>query len=549
VRLREAGRAVDGVILVPRLAGREGAAGMLGVAVHCGWAGMALDSGRGRRGTLADEGAVFLVPAELAGGGYGARALTYGESIDLGAACAATGSGEWLVIRNGRWAIEADDALLGRTVRESGADLVAVTAEPGQRAYKEKLTVTGQGRVLGFRRLYADGIAPAALAAEWPHVLFVKREAAERLKRAPAASARELFTEARSKGMSVRSLAAAGRAWDLATPEGLLGIFKATGARAGDARAGNGKRPDVSASARIVGDPVIEDGVRVGDGAAVIAPAFLAAGASVGKNSIVRSSIVGPGATVGDGQAVRDSVVLSSGKVAVARWEAGREDGEPSGDAFRRWPLFSYARLGKRAVDIGGSVLALAFTATLFPLVAIAIKVNSPGPVFYVHRRQGRHGREFRCIKFRTMMSNAPVSQEELRELNEVDGPQFKIASDPRVTIVGEFLRETNIDEIPQFLNVLAGQMSIVGPRPSPDVENQKCPSWREARLSVRPGITGLWQVSRSPERTNDFQEWIYYDTEYVRRLSFGRDIVIAAKTARILLAGVVRLFTSKRES
>jgi lipopolysaccharide/colanic/teichoic acid biosynthesis glycosyltransferase len=146
------------------------------------------------------------------------------------------------------------------------------------------------------------------------------------------------------------------------------------------------------------------------------------------------------------------------------------------------------------------------------------------------------------------MMPDADVTSEELRAINEVDGPQFKVEHDPRTTLVGEFLRETNIDEIPQFLNVLAGQMSIVGPRPSPDEENQMCPAWREARLSVRPGITGLWQVSRSEDRSNDFQEWIHYDVEYVRELSFGRDMVIMGKTVWVILGGFAKLFVGKRE-
>jgi lipopolysaccharide/colanic/teichoic acid biosynthesis glycosyltransferase len=199
-------------------------------------------------------------------------------------------------------------------------------------------------------------------------------------------------------------------------------------------------------------------------------------------------------------------------------------------------------------IDIAGSLLALGLSAPIFAIVAVAIKLNSKGPVFYTHRRQGRHGKEFGCIKFRTMVSRAHQLQEEMRAMSEVDGPQFKVVDDPRVTLVGSFLRETNLDEIPQFLNVLLGQMSIVGPRPSPDKENQMCPAWREARLSVRPGISGLWQVSHSRVRTNDFQEWIAYDTEYVRDLSLGLDLLITAKTVKILLAGFARLFLGPRQ-
>jgi len=242
---------------------------------------------------------------------------------------------------------------------------------------------------------------------------------------------------------------------------------------------------------------------------------------------------------------VRDEVLSPSARTRVDAAVFAESHG--NGSAFRRWPLFSYAYLGKRVLDIVGSLVALGLTAIIFPIVAIAIKLNSKGPVFYVHRRQGRHGREFGCMKFRTMVTEAHQLQDVVRAINEVDGPQLKIGEDPRVTLVGSFLRETNLDEIPQFINVLLGHMSLVGPRPSPDEENQMCPSWREARLSVRPGITGLWQVARSRDRTNDFQEWIHYDIEYVRNLSLWLDLVIVVKTLRVLLSGFARLFTAKR--
>ena len=184
--------------------------------------------------------------------------------------------------------------------------------------------------------------------------------------------------------------------------------------------------------------------------------------------------------------------------------------------------------------------------ATVFPLVAAAIKLTSRGPVFYGHKRQGLRGKTFRCLKFRTMIVDAESVKQDLMAINEVDGPQFKIEDDPRVTIVGAFLRATNLDEIPQFINVLKGDMSIVGPRPSPDEENQMCPAWREARLSVRPGITGLWQVMRSAERTNDFHEWIHYDVQYVRRLSPLLDLKITAKTVLVLAGAVTKLFVTR---
>ncbi len=182
-------------------------------------------------------------------------------------------------------------------------------------------------------------------------------------------------------------------------------------------------------------------------------------------------------------------------------------------------------RFVKRGIDIVFSSLALLLLSPLLLVVSILVKCTSRGPVFFAERRQGLRGREFQCLKFRTMIQGADALQTRLRERNEVDGPQFKIANDPRLTILGGWLRKFNIDELPQFFNVLRGDMSLVGPRPSPDRENQYCPGWRRARLSVRPGITGLWQVLRLRENeASDFQQWIYYDMEYVRHRSLWLD-------------------------
>jgi lipopolysaccharide/colanic/teichoic acid biosynthesis glycosyltransferase len=177
------------------------------------------------------------------------------------------------------------------------------------------------------------------------------------------------------------------------------------------------------------------------------------------------------------------------------------------------------------------------------PFIALAIKLTSPGPVFYKDRRQGLHGKDFNCLKFRTMITGAHEIQEKLRIVSQVDGPQFKMEDDPRISMVGRFLRETYIDEIPQFINVLTGQMSVVGPRPSPESENTLCPLWRDARLSVRPGITGLWQVHRTRQPMRDFQEWIHYDIEYVRNLSLKMDLSICWQTTRKLLDNFISQF------
>jgi lipopolysaccharide/colanic/teichoic acid biosynthesis glycosyltransferase len=206
-------------------------------------------------------------------------------------------------------------------------------------------------------------------------------------------------------------------------------------------------------------------------------------------------------------------------------------DGGSVPGGFRTWPWSAYALGPKRVADILAAAVVLILFVPIFPLIVLAIKLDSKGPIFFKHRREGRYGRPFHCLKFRSMKTGADQIQETLRTVSEVDGPQFKMADDPRITRVGRFLRETYLDEIPQFLNVLAGHMSVIGPRPSPRAENTLCPYWRYARLSVRPGITGLWQVKRTREPMKDFQEWIYYDTEYVKHLSFWLDMKICWET------------------
>lgn len=201
-------------------------------------------------------------------------------------------------------------------------------------------------------------------------------------------------------------------------------------------------------------------------------------------------------------------------------------------------------RFCKRVMDIAIAVTVLLLCLPIFAIVAVVIKIDSRGPFFYIAPRQTRGGRKFGCIKFRTMVPNAKELEEQLKDQNVVDGLHIEILDDPRMTRVGSFLRRTNIDELPQFINVLMGDMSIVGPRPSPDNENRLCPAWREARLAVLAGITGLWQICRSSGRgDDDFQQWIYYDTEYVRYQSLWLDIRILLKTGQTFARGLLPAF------
>ncbi len=192
-----------------------------------------------------------------------------------------------------------------------------------------------------------------------------------------------------------------------------------------------------------------------------------------------------------------------------------------------------FSRPGKRLFDIAFASAALLGVGLITPIVVGAILLEDGWPPFFAHRRQTIGGREFPCYKFRTMCRNAEAMKAQIAGANACDGPQFYIDDDPRVLRVGRWLRRFHIDELPQFWNVLLGHMSVVGPRPSPDKENQYCPSWREARLSVRPGVTGLWQVRRTRRPENDFQEWIRYDLEYVQNQNWRLDLWIIGETIR----------------
>jgi lipopolysaccharide/colanic/teichoic acid biosynthesis glycosyltransferase len=177
-------------------------------------------------------------------------------------------------------------------------------------------------------------------------------------------------------------------------------------------------------------------------------------------------------------------------------------------------------------------LVVLILFSPVMVLIAVLVMAEDGMPVFFGHTRQKKGGHDFKCWKFRTMRRNAESLVAELQAMNKADGPQVFIENDPRVTRIGSVLRRCQLDELPQFWNVLLGDMSIVGPRPSPERENQFCPAWREMRLSVRPGITGLWQVERTRTPGEDFQEWIKYDIEYVRSASSLLDLKIMFKTA-----------------
>lgn len=184
----------------------------------------------------------------------------------------------------------------------------------------------------------------------------------------------------------------------------------------------------------------------------------------------------------------------------------------------------------KRCLDIVGSIIGLSISALLFPLIAFAIKMESKGPLFFSQERVGENGRTFRCWKFRSMYVDAEARKGELLHRNEMQGAIFKIKDDPRVTKVGKFIRKTSLDELPQFWNVLCGEMSLVGTRPPTPDEVECYENWHRKRICIKPGITGLWQVSGRNE-IQDFDHVVRLDLEYIDRWTLWLDIKILFKT------------------
>jgi lipopolysaccharide/colanic/teichoic acid biosynthesis glycosyltransferase len=184
--------------------------------------------------------------------------------------------------------------------------------------------------------------------------------------------------------------------------------------------------------------------------------------------------------------------------------------------------------LSKRWLDVALCILALPVVLPLAAICAVALWADSPGPVLFVQHRTGKHGRRFRMYKFRTMIPNAEELKASLLHLSLVPAPDFKLVEDPRITRVGRLLRRTSLDELPQLLNVLKGEMSLVGPRPT-SFDAARYDTWHTQRLDVRPGITGLWQVYGRNQAT--FDERLRLDIRYIQNMTLFLDIRLIALT------------------
>lgn len=204
--------------------------------------------------------------------------------------------------------------------------------------------------------------------------------------------------------------------------------------------------------------------------------------------------------------------------------------------SFKNTPGNYFGLKLKGTIDFFLTIIILICVAPFMLLIAILIKLDDGGPVLFEQIRVGKHGRHFKLLKFRTMVINAEEIQKDIMDLNEQDGPIFKIKNDPRITRIGKFLRKTSLDELPQFINVLFGDMSIVGPRPPIPSEVKMYERNLTRRLSINPGITCIWQVSG---RNNiSFKRWMEMDMEYIDNWSLGLDFVIILKTFRVIFVG-----------
>jgi len=354
---------------------------------------------------------------------------------------------------------------------------------------------------------------------------------------------RELRQELMLRGVPSRDLPLVPGALDLENPGALLHLaevcMRATEGAEETHTVDVAQTAVVDPTAELIGPVFVHDDALVEAGARVIGPTVIGRGARVGRDAIVAQCVLAPAARVRSGSTHRHAVIAGTHSSASAievhddpapMAEIGLQPAEHAGSS-------SYTGV-KAVVDAAIAAVSLVILSPFLLLTAALIKLESRGPALYGDLRETIGGRTFRCWKFRTMCRDAAARQRELLNTNEVDGPQFKMDADPRVTRLGAWLRRLSIDELPQLINVVRGEMSLVGPRPSPFRENQICIPWREARLSVRPGITGLWQVCRAERNSGDFHQWIHYDLLYVRNISFAVDVKLIGATVLTLLSG-----------
>ncbi len=319
----------------------------------------------------------------------------------------------------------------------------------------------------------------------------------------------------RARGMNYRNVLLAGCGPTLQKLENIFRPGNLYGVRI--ARIVNLEREDPAAFARRLTDNVIDEiyfAIPRGAGKINIDP-FLESAEAVGKTS---------------------KIILNITENRLSKCEFSRLQGLPL-VVLHPVTLDPDQLLLKRALDLIGAAVGVGLNLLLFPCIAPAIKLDSPGPVFFRQIRVGENGRRFVLYKYRSMTQDAEARKPELMEQNELNGAVFKIKHDPRITRMGNFLRRTSLDELPQFWNVLVGDMSLVGTRPPTPEEVKEYDLHHHRRLSIKPGITGLWQVS-GRNKITDFDEIVKLDTQYIDQWSLGLDLKILGKTFLVIWSG-----------
>lgn len=471
---------------------------------------------------------------------------------DLIAMLACKEASDWLVfVDSAHVPVDVfDPRALLEQARAAREVIHLVASGPHTRDVRERVILDRGGRVQRIQRYYSE-VTPVDACCVACSAMPVA--VAQVTLEAPVKSLMDLRRALVGFGIPSQDVTAAGSLADLTRESGVL-EFMERRLWAGEAkrpeaalRCGSGCR--IHPTARLYGPVALHERVTLEADAIVIGPAIIGASSYIERGGAVTHCLLAAGTRV-----PRKSTVFQR---VVTQADAGAMDGVGVGSAavvprarpgegpralgLAGVPAAAYERGWyrpvKRALDIVLAAAGLILLAPVLVGTALLIKLTSRGPVLFGHVREGWGGCEFRCWKFRTMVDNAHAQQRELYLQNQVDGPQFKLDCDPRITRLGHWLRTTNIDELPQLINVLLGHMSLIGPRPSPFRENQICVPWRQARLSVRPGISGLWQICRQQREAGDFHQWIHYDMLYVRHLSLWLDIKIVLFTL-LTLAG-----------
>jgi len=388
-----------------------------------------------------------------------------------------------------------------------------------ERGYRERVVTDGADRFVRFERIYSRPARQLIRAAFTPDPRL-----AEAWRLATSAHAGWVALRERVPREQRSILSTGGVLYDAAADAELARMVRDL------TRVWAGPGWTIGRAGEVAAGVWADRTVAIDAGARFVGPVWIGAGRRVDP----KMTLIGP-LVLWDDPAARPAPDPVTWPLGAPRPSPLHKRIDPLTNSARRIGSFF-----KRSFDLVFSVVALAVTLPFYPLIMLAIWLDDGRPFFFAHRRETIGGREFPCFKFRSMHSNAERMKQQLVHHNQADGPQFYMAKDTRVTRVGRLLRKTRLDEWPQFFNVLVGHMSVVGPRPSPFKENQFCPPWREARLSVRPGITGLWQVKRTRRAGQDFQEWIRYDIEYVENASFWLDMVIIVRTVGAILGGLI---------